>query len=1075
MKILNKENKIISAISLLCAVAIVVSMGLVSSAVKTGTVYVGTSAGLTGKTVTIDGKEYWDGTRDPFEWPFASDSIWNTPIGDGADMSGGYAFAGDWTMQQENKNNVKGDGEYIISYDEEFIHKTTDEDPVYDVYSTLQTEAWQWPANSDLDGENFNNTGKQRSYQGKTYWPKSAGVTTFYGAYSINWYTAGKNGDLYTITYSSEPAKTGNNCAAILQPDGRKIIQLHPLYRHDDSVKFVTGSMTMPVDIYGDGIKGTHWGSGLSTMGGSLREGDIEAGVIRHALKMNIFAAEWLYHNTEEEIFGYKWPANNSDDTDNAKPDHFNYYSGSNPDLVMGSLLSLTDADYNTLKSQMTNDFSKILLDALYNYGTYIVDNSATDSWALCGTQEARDRVFCKYGVLLDNVNRGVSGAMTTETADFLSDYEKILKKLKIVENNNEFNIGGGGTPRQPLAPEIGVVEGISLDETIDMIVGARKTLEVNLYPVKATNVDITYASNNTTIATIDKNGRITAKAAGSATITATLNGITASCTVNVITADANNDGRVNVSDYLYLKQFVDGNKNVTIFNKKNLDVNGDGTVDAEDLTTLKKYISNLEEMNVVEKGSFSLTQVANIENTKEREGMRTVVREGDYIYTCSNYHGQSYIRRFDITGATQPKETQLFNRGSDMSFTNPDMFHGWLAIKGDYIYVGARNTQANIPNPNITNGRLYIINKNTLKVVTDSKITFPDGSTSTYAAPAGTDYAWDAENNKTSTLEQQYGTFKFANGMCEFNFKVSRVLVYKNILIVNLQMRGWCAFVIDSKDPSKLTLASTTFWSDYEYGAYEHQGGQVFEVGNKTYYFAVGFGTGNVCYDITDISNPKVVYDLTKGKNKDYAERNKIFERIQQDFPNKTINGSTVGLQFFNVVVDYPNAYFSLSSGTRGQGTDNAFEGVVTYDITDIANGNIFIKDIAYLPDENHIEYRDSDVPPTTIAKIGNFVFLGCYEEGLGVFKLDASGAAQYYKLVTLEELGVKGLGSDNPECLGVENVFTIGTNELAITNGGGIIHTAGSAYDPIESTRVSLTVPRVYVFKLTADHSID
>ena len=1072
MRILNKEHKIISAISLMCVVAIIASMGIVTSAIKKDTVNVGTYEGLTGGTVTVDGKKYWAGSRDPFLWPYASDSIWNTPIGSGAQFTD-PVFTGNIGWQTEAGGNTEGDGKYLIIYDEEFIHETTESDPVYDIYSTTQSLDWQWPANNDIKNENYLGTsGNKRAYLGKTYWPVSAGITSYYGPRSIRYKSNGSTiaGDKYTIIYD-EVAKTGNNCGAILQPDGRSVIQFQPLYRHttDSNVKFITGTPKMVDDIYGDGIQGSHSGSGLSTLGGSLRVGEIEAGVIRHAIKMNVWAEQWLYYNGDESNFGYRWPATNADSVDNANSNDYNYYNGSNPELVMGSLLSLTEEDYNALKGTFKNEFSEILLDAYYNYGAYIVDNTGSERWTICGSEEARDKIFCKYGVNLDNFQNGYNNAITQETKDYMDDFLQIVKKLRVVTNNTEHNIGGGGTPRQPLAPEIGAVDGISLDETIDMVVGGKKKLEVTLYPTNVSNVDIEYKSNNTTIATIDKNGKITAKSAGSTTVTATLNGITASCTVNVITADTNGDGRVNSADYIYLKQFVDGHKSVTIFNKKKLDVNGDGTVDSTDIATLKRYITGLEEVNVIEKGAFSLTQVSNIEAGSDAKGIRSLVRDGNYIYTVTNYQGKSYVRKYDVTGATAPKATKIFERPN---LQVPNHYFNWLAVKGDYIYILSRNPAAGYSNPIYTNGKLIVVNKNTLEVARNAKFDFPNGSNTSYAADAGTDYKWTdnsfaADTRDRNSPEKQECTFTIENGECNLNMKGSQIIVHKNILIVNLQLRGWCAFEIDKSDGTHLTLKSTIMWGEVDRNVYEHHGGKVFELNGRTYYMAVGFAEGTVCYDITDISNPQVVWDFTK-EGKDRTERLAVQAAIQEHFPNKTIN---LGIQFFNVVIDYPYAYFTVNSGTTGFRTENAYEGILTYDISDIVNGKVELIGMDFLPEDHHIDYRESDVPPTTIAKVGNFLFVGAFEEGLGVFKINADGIAKFYKMQSPADLGYDVTG----EGVGFDNVFAL-DNEIYFINIGGIKYKPGtSTKEDTADAEISNTVPRIFVYELKADHSAD
>jgi len=68
--------------------------------------------------------------------------------------------------------------------------------------------------------------------------------------------------------------------------------------------------------------------------------------------------------------------------------------------------------------------------------------------------------------------------------------------------------------------------------------VGASSVLKATVLPTNANNQKITWASSNTSIATVDINGKVIAKAKGSATITATSvdGNKTATCTVIVIT-----------------------------------------------------------------------------------------------------------------------------------------------------------------------------------------------------------------------------------------------------------------------------------------------------------------------------------------------------------------------------------------------------------------------------------------------------------------------------------------------------------------------------------------------------------
>ena len=75
----------------------------------------------------------------------------------------------------------------------------------------------------------------------------------------------------------------------------------------------------------------------------------------------------------------------------------------------------------------------------------------------------------------------------------------------------------------------------VSLNKTsLELLVGGTETLTATVSPSDATNKTVTWASDNTSVATIS-NGKITAKAVGTAKITAkTSNGKTATCNVTV-------------------------------------------------------------------------------------------------------------------------------------------------------------------------------------------------------------------------------------------------------------------------------------------------------------------------------------------------------------------------------------------------------------------------------------------------------------------------------------------------------------------------------------------------------------
>ena len=80
-------------------------------------------------------------------------------------------------------------------------------------------------------------------------------------------------------------------------------------------------------------------------------------------------------------------------------------------------------------------------------------------------------------------------------------------------------------------------VTGVSLDKTsLSMTVGDTQTLTATVTPSNATDKSVTWKSSNTAVSTVSSSGVVTAKAAGTATITVTTNdgAKTATCSVTV-------------------------------------------------------------------------------------------------------------------------------------------------------------------------------------------------------------------------------------------------------------------------------------------------------------------------------------------------------------------------------------------------------------------------------------------------------------------------------------------------------------------------------------------------------------
>jgi uncharacterized protein YjdB len=82
------------------------------------------------------------------------------------------------------------------------------------------------------------------------------------------------------------------------------------------------------------------------------------------------------------------------------------------------------------------------------------------------------------------------------------------------------------------------VVTKVTLDKNkLSLKTGGKSTLKATVYPDDASNSDVTWSSDKPSVATVDKNGKVTAKKAGTATITCTAedgSGKKATCKVTV-------------------------------------------------------------------------------------------------------------------------------------------------------------------------------------------------------------------------------------------------------------------------------------------------------------------------------------------------------------------------------------------------------------------------------------------------------------------------------------------------------------------------------------------------------------
>src|SRR5213080_3549434 len=313
--------------------------------------------------------------RDPRAWPFSADSIWNLPIG----ASASYVAAG---IAQATARGMTTDSDVLI------LDPSAPITPVY-----LNSDAWTGRSRCDIQG----------------------GVL-FEAPISPGFVVVGANSTF-----------TPNHAVAILDADGKTLIQGQP-YTHCTA----DGPVTMwwfqkAEQIDGTGFSGGHGGSKLSSIGGTIRLGElVPGGVIRHAMKVSLDGQANLFFDTSTA--GFRWPATVADF---CAP---TCYGGTNAALRMGALLALPasiDVDGMGLETEP----AKIFAHAFQNYGAYVVDNGG---WSVYGL----DVEFSPAGNVEQEFASSWGFSMTPASKDvpWARDMDRIFGALAVVDNWNLAN-----------------------------------------------------------------------------------------------------------------------------------------------------------------------------------------------------------------------------------------------------------------------------------------------------------------------------------------------------------------------------------------------------------------------------------------------------------------------------------------------------------------------------------------------------------------------------------------------------------------------------------------------------------
>ena len=108
-------------------------------------------------------------------------------------------------------------------------------------------------------------------------------------------------------------------------------------------------------------------------------------------------------------------------------------------------------------------------------------------------------------------------------------------KVTAVYAGNTTITVSASGKTATCLVTVVIPVESVTLNKpSLTLTEGTSETLTAEINPSDATDKKVTWTSSNTAVATVDSNGKVEAKAIGTATITATCGGKSATCSVTV-------------------------------------------------------------------------------------------------------------------------------------------------------------------------------------------------------------------------------------------------------------------------------------------------------------------------------------------------------------------------------------------------------------------------------------------------------------------------------------------------------------------------------------------------------------
>lgn len=234
------------------------------------------------------------------------------------------------------------------------------------------------------------------------------------------------------------PDSNENETLSVLMPNAHTIHQFQPACHPATNSKITAWSQGPSIDIYGSNVRGAHGGSGLSGAAFAIKQGELYSNDIHHPMGVNI----WAYHYYNVNCT-FSWPAKQ---VDGYCPTG---YGGYNPYLRPGALLALRSIP------TMRTDAGALFARAFYRYGGYCGDDSAANKWGIWMARSKTGSAVIDFNNKWPELGGFVQNG-SSPTNPWYLDMIDIFSNLWIVTNNGPYSIGGGGTPRVALSPDIG-------------------------------------------------------------------------------------------------------------------------------------------------------------------------------------------------------------------------------------------------------------------------------------------------------------------------------------------------------------------------------------------------------------------------------------------------------------------------------------------------------------------------------------------------------------------------------------------------------------------------------------------